>query len=301
MDDDESFAESLDMPPLTAVATGQKSPRAKSAADLGELLRYWRNLRAKNQLGLSLDTGISQKQISFIENGRSTPARETLVCLAEALDVPLRERNALFIAAGYAPFYSEDPWNAAEMATISKAVTRILRQHEPFPAVVMDRTWNVVMANESAPRFFGSFINMAARKGPRNMLHLIFDPAGMRPFVVDWEMAAKTLLQRVYREATRGVRNEATNSLIDELLAYPGVREDWKRASIFDLDQNPATHPVIPLTFRKNGKTMRYFSMITTVGTPQTVSAQELRLETMFPADDATETLHLEMMRAGSV
>lgn len=284
------------MPLTTTLSQKSKSTRLHTAPDLGELMRYWREARAKNQLALSLDTGISQKQISFIENGRSTPGRDTLLTIAEALDIPLRERNALFLAAGYAPIYSEESWNAAEMATISKAISRILRQHEPLPAMVMDRYWNVVMANEAAPRFFGKFIDMKARKGPRNMLHLTFDPDGLRPFILDWETTAKSLLQRVYREATRGVKDQKTDELIESLLAYPGVRAEWKRPNLFDLDQTAASHPVIPLGFQKNGKVMKYFSMVTTVGTPQTVSAQELRIETMFPADDATEALHQQLM-----
>ena len=284
-------------PPLISPSNRSTFSVRKSSGDLGSLLRYWREVRAKNQLQLSLDTGISQKQISFIENGRSTPARETLTCLAEALDVPLRERNALFLAAGYAPIYSEEAWNAAEMATITNAITRILRQHEPLPAVVLDRHWNVLVANDAAPRFFGKFIDMAARKGPRNILHLAFDPAGMRPFIVDWEIAAKSLLQRVYRESTRGVRDQKTQELLDALLDYPGVREDWKKPSVFEVDAPSPNHPLIPLSFRKGGKVLRYFSMVTTVGTPQTVSAQELRIETMFPADEATEKLHLKLMR----
>src|SRR3954470_14419415 len=152
--------------PLSSSITTSKSSRLAPGPDLGSLMRYWREIRAKNQLELSLDTGISQKQISFLENGRSTPARETLICLAEALDVPLRERNPLFVAAGYAPVYPETPWNPAEMNAITNAIKRILRQHEPLPAIVLDRYWNVVMSNEAAPRFFGKFVDMSARKGP---------------------------------------------------------------------------------------------------------------------------------------
>ncbi len=274
-----------------------KTSRLPPAGNLGDLLRYWREIRARSQLDLSLDTGISQKQISFLENGRSTPGRETLRCLMEALDVPLRERNQLFVAAGYAPVYPETPWNAAEMNTITNAINCILRQHEPFPAVVLDRYWNVVTTNEAAPRFFGKFIDMSARKGPRNMLHLIFDPSGMRPFVADWEIAAKSLLQRVYRETTGGVRDQKTHALLDALLAYPGVREDWKKPGLFEVDPVSTGHPVIPLGFRKDGKILRYFSLVTTVGTAQTVAAQELRIETLFPFDEETATLHQKLMK----
>jgi transcriptional regulator with XRE-family HTH domain len=171
------------------------------ASELGALLRHWRDIRGRSQLDLSLDTGVSQRHISFIESGRSVPGRQTLLDIAQALDIPLRDRNTLLLAAGYAPIYSEGAWNAPEMQSVTKALGRILRQHEPFPAVVMDRYWNVLMANEAAPRFFNCFIDMAARQGPRNLLHLMFDPKGMRPFVANWEAVAKGLFQRVYRES----------------------------------------------------------------------------------------------------
>src|SRR5258708_24583165 len=156
------------------------------ASELGLLLRQWRDMRGRSQLELSLDAGVSQRHISFIESGRSVPSRQMLMDIAQALDIPLRERNTLLLAAGYAPMYSEASWNSREMQSVTNALGRILRQHEPFPAVVMDRYWNVLMTNESAPRFFNCFVDMAARKGPRNMLHLVFDPDGMRPFVADW-------------------------------------------------------------------------------------------------------------------
>src|SRR3984893_2253435 len=175
------------------------------ASELGALLRHWRDIRGRSQFDLSLDTGVSQRHISFIETGRSVPGRQTLLEIARALDIPLRDRNTLLLAAGYAPIYAEGAWNAPEMRSVTKALERMLRQHEPFPALVMDRYWNVLMTNDAAPRFFGCFIDMAARKAPRNMLHLLFDPNGMRPFIANWEDVAKSLFQRVKSEATGGV------------------------------------------------------------------------------------------------
>jgi transcriptional regulator with XRE-family HTH domain len=266
-------------------------------SDLGDLLRYWRDVRGVSQLDLSLEAGVSQRQISFIESGRSVPGRDTLLILAQALDVPLRERNALLLAAGYAPVYSEAPWNAQEMHNVIRALERIVRQHEPFPAIVMDRHWNVLMTNDAAPRFFNHFIDMASRGGKRNMLHLMFDPQGMRPFLVDWDNVSRSLLQRVYRESVGRVIDEGTTRLLDELLAYPDVPRDWKThpASTATL-----TMPVIPLGFIREGVVLRYFSMVTSVGTPLNVAAQELRLECMFPADDATEAHHQQLLAAHS-
>ena len=275
---------------MNATASEQK-PAANPA---GVLLRQWRDIRGKTQLDLSFDAGVSQKHISFIESGRSTPSRQMLLDLAQALDVPLRERNGLLVAAGYAPLYQDTSLQAPIMDSISKALARMLRQHEPFPAIVMDRHWNVVMTNDAAPQLFNCFIDMAKRPTPRNLLHLMFDPAGMRPFVANWPQAARGLLARVYREALGRVIDEKTRTLLAELSQYPGVKAEWRAPSPDD------SLPMIPLTFVKDGVRLSYFSMITTVGTPQTVAAEELRLECMFPADDATEAGHSRFIGANS-
>jgi transcriptional regulator with XRE-family HTH domain len=260
----------------------------KSPNELGSLLRDWRAARGRSQYDLSLDAGVSQRHISFVESGRSIPGRQTLLDIAEALDVPLRDRNALLLAAGYAPVYPDSAWDAPEMRSVTAALSRILRQHEPFPAVVMDRYWNVLLTNEAAPRFFNSFIDMAAREGPRNLLHLMFDPTGMRPFVANWESTAKGLFQRIYRESVGRMIDHKTKELLAALLAYPDVEPAWKQS------EAPSLLPVIPISFAKGNTTLNYFSMVTTVGTPQTVAAEELRLECLFPADETTEERHLQ-------
>jgi transcriptional regulator with XRE-family HTH domain len=280
--------------------------QAPAGNPLGNLLRHWRNVRGRNQLDLSIETGVSQRHISFIESGRSIPSRQTLLEIAQVLDVPLRERNTLLLSAGYAPVFSEAAWNSTQMQSVTKALERILRQHEPFPALVMDRYWNVLMTNKSAPRFFNCFFDMSQRKGPRNMLHLVFDPDGMRPFVEHWDEVASSLLHRVRTEATGRVIDEKTRELVAALLAYPGAKvrsaeqiQTRSRRSDFGqtFESNSATGgpvlPIIPLSFRKDETVLNYFSMVTTVGTPQTVAAQELRIETMFPADEETERQHL--------
>lgn len=273
--------------------TASKSQARQAASDLGPLLRQWRDTRGKSQLELSFDTGISQRHLSFIESGRSVPGRQTLLDIAQALDIPLRERNVLLLAAGYAPVYAEGAWDGAEMQGVTKALQRMLRQHEPFPAMVMDRYWNVQMTNEAVPRFFNRFIDRDARKGPRNLLHLMFDPAGMRPFLADWENTAQSLIQRVYRESVGRVVDDKTKELLAALLAYPDVKPEWKNPKVANL---ASSMPVIPLSFVKDGIALRYFSMVTTVGTPQTITTQELRIECLFPADDATERHHLAMV-----
>ena len=263
----------------------------RADGELGALLRGWRAARGKSQLDLALDADVSQRHISFIESGRSAPGREKLLDIADALDIPLRERNLLLLAAGYAPAYPEGGWTEPQMRSITVAVERMLKQQEPFPAVLLDRYWNVVATNAAAPRFFGHFIDMAARTGPRNILHLLFDPAGMRPFIPDWDRVARSLIDRVHREATGLVIDGQTRKLLAELSAYAGA--GFGRRAKADGDDLP----MIPLSFEKDGVVLSYFSMVSTVGTPRTVMAQELRLECMFPADEATERHHLTLMQ----
>lgn len=162
------------------------------------------------------------------------------------------------------------------MSRITACLRRMLRQNEPFPAIVMDRRWNVVLANEAAPRFFNRFIDTAARRGPRNLLHLMFGPAGMRPFVADWPSTARLLLARVRREAVGGVLDEGTRQLLEELGRYPEVNRNAEPQTADSALQ------MIPLRLVKNGLTLSYFSLLTTVGTPQAVTAEELRLECML-------------------
>jgi transcriptional regulator with XRE-family HTH domain len=260
--------------------------------ELGPQLRAWRSTRGKSQLDLSLDTGISQRQISFIESGRSTPGRHNLLHLADALDVPFRERNTLLLAAGYAPIYAEGGIGDPEMKTVTAALKRMLSQHEPFPAMVMDRYWNVVMANDPTLRFFNTFIDMTARPKPRNLLHLMFDPKGLRPFVANWEETAKSLLARVFRESAGRVIDERTRELTDTLLAYPEVDDIWRVSTKAD------STPVIPLTLIRDGQSLTFFSLVTTVGTAQTIATQELRVECMFPLDAITEVEYAKLMKS---
>ena len=266
-----------------------------SGADLRALMRQWRLARGKSQLDVALEAGVSQRHLSFIESGRSTPSREMVLAIADALQVPFRERNALLLAAGYAPSYSEATWDATEMRGITAAVDRMLRQQEPYPAVLMDRYWNVLSANAASPRFFGSFIDihaLQARTGRRNLLHLVFDPAGMRPFIHDWENVSRSLIQRVHREAVGHVLDERTRELLDALAAYPGVPSE----PVGTRHDAAADLPMIPLSFVHGDIVLHYFSMVATVGTPRTIASQELRVECLFPADELTETHHAAIM-----
>jgi transcriptional regulator with XRE-family HTH domain len=257
---------------------------------VGSLLRKWRLARNKTQLDLSFDAGVSQKHISFIEVGRSTPSRQMLLDLAQALDVPLRERNGLLVAAGYAPVYADVAFNEPAMASINAALKRVLYLHEPYPAIVMDRYWNVLLTNDAAPRFFNCFIDMSLRHTKRNILHLMFDPDGMRPFIANWSAVMRALVARVRHEALGRVIDEETRTLLKELSGHSGVEGD-----LHELEA-AATMPMVPISFAKGETTLSYFSMITTVGTPQSIQAEELRIECMYPADPATEANHISFV-----
>jgi hypothetical protein len=170
------------------------------------------------------------------------------------------------------------------MAQVRGALDQVLRHHEPFPAVVMDRHWDILMANAAATAMFAWLLGRERSERPANVLRLMFDPDGLRPFVANWDQVAEALVQRVHREAIGGVPDPGTAALLQELLALPGVPDRWRAP-----DLTAAPLPVIPVEFRKGRLAVSYFSMVTTVGTPQDVTAEEIRLESFFPADQATE------------
>jgi len=248
----------------------------------GLLLKEWRRVRRKSQLAVALEAEISPRHLSFVESGRSVPSREMVRMLAETLDVPLRERNTLLVAAGYAPIYPEGALGSSEMTQLRRALARLLDHQEPYPAVVLDRQWNILQTNQAAPRLFAHFVDLAALPEPSNLLRAVFDPAGLRPWIANWEAVAQTLVQRVYREAVGGVPDRRVLSLLEELRTYPGSPVPGPPTA-------PGGLPFHPVQFRKDALRLSYFSMVTTVGAPLDITAQELRIEVFFPADDATE------------
>lgn len=252
-------------------------------ASFGALLQHWRKLRHLSQLALATQAEISPRHLCFIETGRASPSRAMVLLLASALDVPLRERNALLLAAGFAPIYAEGGLDAPELAAVRGALDAILHQQEPFPAVVMNRYWDIVTSNRAAPRFFG-FLLGAQPAAPRlNVLRMMLAPDGLRPYVANWDAVAQTLVRRVHREAVGGVPDEMTAKLLAEVLGYPGVGESWR-----SVDRERPFVPVVPVTFHKGDHVFSFFSTVTTLGTPQDITAQELRIECFFPSDAAT-------------
>jgi len=246
-----------------------------AVSPVGALMRHWRRERRMSQLGLAGEAGVTQRHVSFVESGRANPSREMVLALARALDVPLRERNQMLLAAGYAPHYKETGLDATAMAQVQAALDRLLAQQEPYPAVVMDRHWNVLQTNDAAAAMFG-FLLDGDVPDPANVVRLMF--TRLRPYVANFDVTGEALIHRVHREAVGGIPDPKTVALLDEILS--GVPEAWRTP-----DFAATASPVVPVHFRKGNLDVRYFSLVTTVGTPQDVTLQEIRVESFFPAD----------------
>ena len=246
----------------------------------GRQLRQWRDARHLSQLALATEAGISTRHLSFLETGRAQPSREMVQLLAGMLDVPLGERNALLVAAGYAPAYGDRSLAAPDLEPVRHALEFILRQQEPFPALVLDGEWNVVMHNGAASRVFEPF--RATLKTP-NVMRKVFDPDGLRPFIVNWPCIAECMMQSLHREVA-ATGNEAVVRLRDELLSYPGVPARWRTP-----DALASFPPLVAMQLRKGDLSMAFFSTITVFATPRDVMLQHLKIECFFPADASTE------------
>jgi transcriptional regulator with XRE-family HTH domain len=260
-------------------------PAAALEADptLGDLLRYWRRVRSMSQLDLASAAMTTPRHMSFVETGRSRPSRQMVLRLAGALDVPLRDRNGLLLAAGYAPLYVERALDDPALERVTAAVSAMLAQHEPLPAVVMDRGWNLLRVNAGARRLFTGLFAPESVPSSANVLRVILEPGPVRSRVLNWRELAPALLERARREAVGGVLDLATAELVQELRTRPDV------ASVLSGPRTPAPpSPVIDVHVEYAGTDLRFFSVVSTIGTPVDVTAQELRVEAFFPADDAT-------------
>jgi transcriptional regulator with XRE-family HTH domain len=249
---------------------------------LGALLREWRTARRMSQLALALEAGTSARHLSYIETGRARASREIVGQLADALGVPLRERNALLTAGGYAPVYPERPLATPALDRMRQAIELIIAHQEPYPAFVLDRHWNVLMANQAAIR-----INQLLMKGRdsrhTNLLHQVFDPEDFRSVIVNWSEVAEKFIRHAHEQLTIFPTDQVLQDLLTEVLQYPGVPEHWRRR---DLVNGPA--PVLTLTFRSGEGELSFFETITTFSMPRDLTLDELRIECAFPADDHT-------------
>ena len=266
----------------------------ESESSFGTLLREWRARRRVSQLDLAVEAGVSSRHVSFIETGRAQPSREMILMLARVLDVPLRDRNELLMSAGYAAMYRATDLESPALEQARRALDFMLRQQEPYPAIVVDRAWNLLKANDGAARLVAAFADpSAAEEWGGNAMRLMFHPRGFRPHIVNWEAMAAALIQWLHRDVLSGLGGDETRRLLDELLGYPGVPPRWRT-----LDLDVSTAPFLAIDFRRNDLHLRYFSTLTSLGTPHDITLQELRVEAFFPADAATEEASRRLVTA---
>ena len=255
------------------------------------LLREWRAARRLSQLDLALEAGTSARHLSCVETGRARASREMVGRLADALGMPLRERNALLMAAGYAPGHPERALGTPELAPARRAIELILAQQEPYAAFVLDRHWNVVLTNRACVRLL-AYLRGGARH--RNVMHQVFDPADMRPALGNWEEVAGDLIRHLHAEVAASPSDTRARALLEEVLRYPDVPTDWHTREL-----GAAPPPLLTVVFRKGERELRFFSTMTTFGTPRDVTLDELRIECWFPADDATASFCRALAREG--
>ncbi len=255
----------------------------------GPLLRALRHARRLTQEEVAHRAEISTRHLSFLESGRALPSHTMLLVLGSALDLPLRDRNTLLVAAGFAPVYRISPLEDPAMVHVHHAITRLLAIHEPHPALLLDRSWNVLRLNSGAARVFAwCGVDLPGGEGGTlNALRVLLDPRfGLRERVVNFDALADAALARARTEADV---DRSLAPFLDELLALRGATPNGARRAIAE------NLVALPIHLRKGGRDLRYFTTLTTLGTPLDVTAQELRIEGYFPVDEATDSFGREL------
>jgi len=238
------------------------------------MLREWRSLRGMSQLDLALGAAVSTRHVSFMESERSRPSSEMVLRLAEALDLPLRERNAMLVAAGFAPRFGDSDWHSEAMAEIRRAASLLLAAHEPYPAIVLDMAFNVLDANPAAWGMIGAGHEAAERV---NLVDLVYRPGPVRDSIVNWSDVAEYLLHRMREGVRRHGPQSAMAAVLRRAMLQPGaaelstVRSNW-RGSV-----------LLPLEFTLNGEITRWFTTVTSFGAPQDAMAEEITIEQFHP------------------
>ncbi|MCW2601616.1 MAG: transcriptional regulator [Frankiales bacterium] len=252
--------------------------RSVAGSGIGDLLKAWRSRRRLSQFDLSLLADVSTRHLSYVETGRSKPSRAFVLHVAEHLDVPLRGRNDLLVAAGYAPLYGETDLDAPEMVAVRQALDLVLEHHDPFPALVVDRTWNLVLANAGAALLLEG-VAPQLLEGRPNVLRLSLHPDGLAQRIGDFEVFSGHILGRLRRQVAL-TGDEALKDLHDELASYPRV------ASVEPWIEHPGV--VLPLTVASGKGQLSFFTTAATFGTAADVTLAELTVESFFPADAQT-------------
>ena len=273
-------------------SSGTISMPAASPAftDSGGLLRSWRERRRLSQMALAERADISTRHLSFIETGRATPSRSVLLRLLEALSLPLRARNLLLVAAGYAPVFAETPFTDASMESVRMALQRLVTLHEPYPALIVDRAWNVVLANAPAALFLEAVAD-DLKTPPLNVMRLSLHPRGLAPVTINFAEWAGFLLGQLRGQVEQSA-DATLEALMDEVLGYPGLPS----APV----ATPAGRIVTAVRYRLPAGELALFTTIATLGAPVDVTADELAIECFFPADQASAMFFQQRMTAGT-
>jgi transcriptional regulator with XRE-family HTH domain len=261
---------------------------AGDGSAFGRLLKDWRARRGFSQLDLAVAARTTQRHLSFIESGRATPSREMILRLAATMGLSLRWQNALMLAAGYAPVWGERDLSAPDLAIVNSALDYMLSQHEPYPAFVIDRCWNLLRANRGALNltvFLTGAAPAATPPEPINLAVALLAPSGLRPFIVNWQEVALHFIRGVQADAhADGIAETA--DLLNRLLAMPDVPS---AAELITPDEAQA--PVLPIHFQRDHTSLRLFTTIATLGTPRDVTLEDIRIEFFFPMDEPTARL----------
>ena len=254
---------------------------ASPSPSVGDHLRAWRRRRRMSQLACALEAEISQRHLSFVESGRARPSREMLLRLADCLEAPLRERNAILLAAGFAPVYPERALDAPEMAAARAAVERILKGHEPFPALAVDRRWTILAANAGVEAMLALVEDRSLLEGPVNALRVSLHPGGLAPRIANLAEWRAHVLERLRGQAALAP-DAALDALIEELADYPAPRPEPRP------QPDPLGGVAVPLKLVMGGRELSFLTTTTVFGTAAEVTLSELALECFFPADEAT-------------
>lgn len=260
---------------------------APTGTGVGPLVKEWRGRRARSQLDLAYEVGVSPKHLSFVETGRSKPSPELVLALARHLDVPLRERNALLLAAGFAPRFHEAPLDDPSMGRVRSSLQRLLEAHEPYPGVVLDRHWNVVLANTAAGAL-AAVLPPELAGPPINIFRASLHPDGLALHTRNFEEWATYLLGQLHRQVHL-TADPLLQALEEEVTAYPNIVELQAEAKWTEPGEAPAL--LIPCELDLGGAELSLFTTLTTFGSPRDITLDELAVELFFPADDATEAI----------
>lgn len=247
---------------------------------VGDMLRFWRKLNKISQMDLALDIGVSAKHLSFVETGRSKPSHNLVLKIVQALKLPLRHRNSFLKAAGYAAMFSEEPFDGQKLEIIRHALERTLEKHEPYPAFVINAAYKVLMVNSGCEKLIEFFAGKPALKKYDNIYHLTFAEDGLRPYIKDWSGIKQFMLNRLLDEAV-STQNAELSTLYEE------IKELDKDSSLMDF-QVDDNLPILSLTFEKGTMQASFFTTVATLGSPIDLTAQELRIESLFPVDKNT-------------